>query len=233
MRHTVRLKLQCARDVLAFCRRYPGSAPVTQEAEERLQRLMIQATTLMDQERFAQEEMETTARVRDQLARALKQRFDVLLRLATVIVLREGIGALRLRLRLRVTGPGIFLRAARQVIDTASAHQPLLLRYGMPGGMLEALRADLDALQTAHDRRVTSTAVYAAAAADLADLAGQAMLIIRHLDVLNRIRFAAAPERVEEWKGASTVRWGRAGEATRGRGAGADKADEVDGAPVA
>jgi hypothetical protein len=111
--------------------------------------------------------------------------------------------------------------------------------------MLEALRADLDALQAAHDRRVTSTAVYSAATADLATLAAEAMLIIRHLDALNRIRFAAAPERLAEWKGVSTVRWGRAGDGARGRGAGAeradeaveadraDRADEVDGAPVA
>jgi hypothetical protein len=226
MRHTVRLKLECARAVLAFSRRYPGSAPATQEAEERLGRLMSQATTLMDQERFAQEEMETAARTRDQLARALKERIDVLLRLAAAVALGEGIGALRLRLRLRLTGPGNFLRDARHVIDTASAHQPLLLRYGMPGGMLEALRADLDALQRAHDRRLTSSAVYSAAAADLATLAAEAMLIIRHLDALNRIRFAAAPERLAEWLAVSTVRWGRAGDE-------ADRADAADRASVA
>jgi hypothetical protein len=229
MRHTVRLKLDCARGVLAFCRRYPGSAPATLEAEDRLERLMAQATILRDQERFAQEEEETAARMRDQLARSLKERLDVLLRLAAAVALGQGIGELRIRVRLRLTGPGIFLRAARQVIDTANAHQSLLVRYGMPGGMLNTLSAELDSLQAAHNRRVTSTAVHAAAAADLATLAAEAMLIIRHLDALNRIRFAAAPDRLAEWLAVSTVRWGRVGD----RADRSDRADAADRASVA
>jgi hypothetical protein len=97
----------------------------------------------------------------------------------------------------RVAYPGRFLRAVRHDIDTATTHQPLLVKYGMPSQMLEALRAGLDSLQAAHDRRATRAAVYSVTTADLA---GQAMPVVKHLDALTRIRFLAAPDRLKEWK---------------------------------
>ncbi len=211
MRVTVRLKLEHAERVLAFCRRHPGGVPAAQEAEMRLSHLLAQATMLMEQARLAEGEMEQALTTRDELARHFKQRVEVLLRLAATVAEQSAVSELRLRVRFRAAAPGTYLKAARQALDTAAAHQPLLLRYGMPSQMLEVLRSDLEALEAAHGRRLTAARVTAAASLDLAGIATEALRIVRHLDALNRIRFAAAPEWLAEWDGVRRVEWGREG----------------------
>jgi hypothetical protein len=212
MRTTIRLKLECARAVLAFCRRHPGSTGVAEEAEQRLSQLLAQADRLQEQQRVVREEMELARRARDELARSFKARSDVLLRIAGSVAEEQGIRELRLRRPGRVESPGTFLRIACVNIDTALTHQSLLLVAGMPGHMLEALGAELTALQQAHHRRSTSAAVYAAATADLEAIGREAMRVVRHLDALYRIRFLAAPERLAEWSAVVGGRWGREGE---------------------
>jgi hypothetical protein len=201
MRTKDRLKLECAAAVLAFCNRHPGDAPAAQDAEQRLAGVLRQAAVVSDQLQVARNDLDAVGQQRDRLTRAIKDRIDALIRLAAMAAAEPGADGLRLRASLRAAAPGVFLREARRVITAALDHGTLLLRYGMPPGMLQSLEADLAALAATNTRRTAITAVATAAAADLAALAGRAMQIVRHLDALNHIRFATGSELLAEWNG--------------------------------
>lgn len=81
----------------------------------------------------------------------------------------------------------------------------------MPAGMLERLRRDLDRYCAALEQRADASATIAAANTDLARLADEARVIIRHLDALNRVRFAEDPGSQAEWDRVRTVWWKAAG----------------------
>lgn len=75
--------------------------------------------------------------------------------------------------------------------------------------MLEELELNLKRCQAAQARRLEAHDASLVASADLDRAAREALLAIRHLDALYRIRFAAAPGRLDEWKVVSSIRWGR------------------------
>jgi hypothetical protein len=179
MRTKDRLRLESAAEVLGFCRRHPGDAPATRDAEQRLANILQQAAAVTDRLQVARNDLDCAARERDRLTSGLKERIDALIRLSATVAAPHGTAELRLRVRLRTAAPGVFIREARRVIDAAGGHRAILLQYGMPPEMLESLDADLALLAAVHTRRTAGVAAATAAAADLGALAGAAMQVVR------------------------------------------------------
>lgn len=207
MRRGVRLKLDAVSRVLEFYRADPDPAPAALEAIGRLERLSALARTLLGAQLQAQGNLGAAAALRERVTPGLRLQLAHLVRLAAAVAAQEGDQALRANLRFGALTRIIPLDSAKAALDTATRYRELLLRYGMPGEMLETLSRDLDRYAVALAQRDDASATIAAANADLERTAGEAHLIIRHLDALNRIRFADHPDRLAEWDAVRVVRW--------------------------
>ena len=209
MRYTDQCKLDCAQSVLGFCRRLPDLSPAGSSAIIRLQRLVTQAGVLLEQQRAALGEAAAALAERQAIAVPLKQRLAHLVRLAQAAAVHEGEVTLRLRIPFGASRQGEFLSAARAATGIATSYRALLQRYGMPAPMLAELGSDLERYEEAQRRRANAQAAAVAATADLATVAREALMAIRHLDALQRLRFAADPELLAEWQAVRSVRWER------------------------
>jgi hypothetical protein len=209
MRTATRLKLDCAQRVFEFCRHQPDPSPSALEVVARLQQLIGQATALLEQQRIAQTVAATAIHERDAIAGVIRERLAHLVRLSCAAALREREATLRLSVPFGTASYPQFVSAAQDAFTAASAHRGTLVRYGMPEEMLEELGQNLERCQAAQERRLKASAASVAAGADLATVAGETLLTIRHLDALNRLRLAGDPERLAEWEAASSIQWGR------------------------
>jgi len=148
---------------------------------------------------------------RERTSGPLSELLAQVVRLARAAAMHEGDVELGANLRFGTITRDIPLDRARAALDTATRYRGLLDRYGMPEGMLERLGEALGRYAAAVEQRTDASATISAANADLEATAREALLVIRHLDALNRIRFAGDPERRAEWSTARNVRWGKPG----------------------
>lgn len=225
MRTSVRLKLDSVHPVLLFYREYPDPAPAARAAVGRLRGVSDHTRGLLATNLTAQGELSAGAIARERVVPRLRLDLAHLVRIAEVASAHEGDDEVRASLRAGPLTRTIPLDAARAALGAATRHGELLLRYGMPEGMLERLRRDLDRYCAVLEKRADASATIAAANTDLARLADEARSIIRHLDALNRIRFSEDPQRQAEWDRVSAVRWGKAKAGAPGRGAPPDEAE--------
>jgi hypothetical protein len=218
MRTSVRLKLDSVPPVLEFYLAYPDPTPAAVEAVGRLRGVSDRTRTLIATQLKAQGALSAGALARERVIPRLRLDLAHVVRIARAAAEHERDDELRASLRAGPLTRTIPLDAARAALDTATRYRDLLLRYGMPEGMLARLRRDLDRYCAALEQRADASATIAAANIDLARLADEARTIIRHLDALNRIRYAEDPESQAAWDRASMVRWGKAA-LRRGRSA--------------
>jgi hypothetical protein len=207
MRYVSRLKFACANAVLEFCRRLPDQSLVAVELVAGLESLIEQTRCLLARHKAARQEWDAATEEREAVVGPLKERMCHLIRLAAVVAARERLPELRLKVQWSRTRRGSLLPAARAALAAAGRHEQLLLRAGMPPDMLAEVGSALDRYEAAQDRRTAAHVAQSAASADLHGLAQVAMHIVRHLDALNRMRFAGQPDLLAEWDGARTVRW--------------------------
>jgi hypothetical protein len=208
MRNTAPLKLEAAHSALEFCRQYPDASAAWAASVARLEQALHQARSVREQQVLAESEILRAIAERDALIIRLRDRLARLSRLARAAGTQEGIDALQFKVPGRRAGLSDVLVRARLAVDNAKRHRRVLLRYGMTPELLIDLEADLIACSAAQGRRTEARNSANAAHSDLAALAAQAMLAVRHLDALNRIRFGEAPERLAAWNAARAVRWG-------------------------
>ncbi|MEO8139351.1 MAG: hypothetical protein ABI742_06885 [Gemmatimonadota bacterium] len=219
---SVRLKLECVPRVLGYFRRHPELlCAAAQKAVGRLERLAERTRALFGIKLRAQGELSAATAERDGCAGPLLELLAQVVGLARAAALHEGDAELGAALRFGSLTRLIPLERARAALDTALRSAELLNRYGMPEGMLEELGDVLGRYAAAAERRAAAIEAIAAANAELELLAQEGLLVIRHLDALNRIRLAGHPEKRAEWREARSVRWGKSG---------AGKATEVEGA---
>lgn len=208
MRNTARPKLEAARSALEFCRRHPDESPAWSASVARLEQALVQARSVREQQALAEQEILRAIAERDALIIRLRERLARLSRLARAAGTQEGILALQFSVPGRRAGLADVLVRARAAVENARRHRRILLRYGMTPELLLDLEADLIACSAAQERRTAARQSANAAHSDLAALAAQAMLAVRHLDALHQIRFAEDAERLAEWNAARAVRWG-------------------------
>lgn len=203
MRSRLRKKFARARAASEFHARYPHHDDPGREAVARLAESIAEEEALSERELRAVEEGERLAAEREALAAPLVRGFDLLIGFLQAVAAGEGIGELDVHcIRYRSAAIGAFLREGRAALTLAAAHLPHLIAYGMPPAMVEVLSGQLGEAEAIHRRRLDCAAVVTKAALDLASLAARQIVLLRHLDALNRYRFMVAPERLVEWRAA-------------------------------
>lgn len=201
--HNIDLRrFHCVQGVLEFARRFPDLAPAAITAVTRLEHVDIRVRDLLNEFLAAQHAATTALQNRNSMLHALRQKMAHLIRLARVAAAHEEIADLRFRVVFGVGSLGDYWTAARAAVATALTYRAVLLRYGMPEALLEDLTLDLDRCEAAQKHRTNALATCTRVHADLRDRGREAVQGIRHLDALNRIRFANDPERLAEWEAA-------------------------------
>lgn len=206
---SVRLKLECVPRVLAFCRRHPDLCAAALHSHEKLERIEQRSRALFATKLRAHGELSAAVAARERSAGPLSELLGQVVRLARAAAMHEGDAELGANLRFGTITRDIPLDRARAALDTATRYRDLLDRYGMPAGMLERLGEALGRYAAAVEQRADASATIAAANADLEMTAQEALLVIRHLDALNRIRFSGDPVRQAEWRSVRSIQWGK------------------------
>jgi hypothetical protein len=203
--------VQC---VLDFCREFPDRTPAAMAALACLERVGAQVRVLLNEDLLAEQEATTNLERRNQILIQLRQGMAHLVRLARVVSAHEAVADLLFKVVFGRAGLGGYFLAARAALATADTHRALLLKYGMPSDLLEDLARDLDRCVAAQEGRERAEAAGKRIHADFTALAQEAIRITRHLDALNRIRFANEPGRLAEWDAAKRQATGDRRQAT-------------------
>jgi hypothetical protein len=99
------------------------------------------------------------------------------------------------------------LTKARVAAATAAAKQDILVRYGLPDGLLESLTTALDTFEEVINDRNAGRAAHVGARADLSSVEEGIMALVRRLDAISRYRFRHDAELLAAWKSARNVAW--------------------------
>ena len=207
MRNAMWLHIARARCVLEFCRRFTGLPLAAVEGLVTMKDLVARAGVLLEARLQAQQEASAAMTERDGIADPFIERLRHLVRLARATATQVRDPELRVYLHLSRSRQGSLPIAARAAIATATAHEAVLLRYGMPPDMLAHLTEDLARYEAAQERRINALAASAAATQELQAIARVVTMIIQHLDALYRIHFARRQELLAEWDTARAIRW--------------------------
>lgn len=209
MRTAIRLKLEMARLVLDFHVVTRDLTPVARAAVARLGTLLAQVTALEDEQYRLQEIVRGSLEDRTLAEEELRSCLTQLLPLCRVVARQEGLAELNCQLRAGTRGTQFLAAEAAGLARCAAQHSDVLMRYGLPPGLLTELTDALDAHQTAEALRQTSLAARVALTPSIEAAVTAAHDIIHHLDALNHIRLAGDPARLAEWKAVRAVRWRR------------------------
>jgi len=169
----------------------------------------LHVSDLLATGRGAEQELEAGVTSKERVTPRLRADLVHLVRIADAAADHEQDERLRANLRFGPLTRYLPLRAALAALEAATWYRDVYVRYGMPEGVLARLRRDLDEHCAVLERRAELSATIAAVTRDLTRLAVEARLIIKHLDALNRLRFAEDPERLALWRRAQAVPWGK------------------------
>lgn len=208
MQRTTRLKLNTARGIVEFCRRYADRAsPTIAALAAQLELLLDAVRRRLAQQLADRQECDTARAVRDHHAAALRPRLVGLIRLADAAAAATGNANLHLLDSRLASTPGTFLQQSRALLHHASACQATLLAFGLPPELLSEMDATLSACEAAHAQTGRLAEACAAAGAEVDTAAAGALQLIRHIDALHCLLFAGDPLRLEEWQRTAAVAW--------------------------
>lgn len=203
MHSRTRRQLDRALNAQDFHRADPIPGLAGQTAEARLAAALARGEELAAQERAAEAEGQQLARERSKVAAPLREQAELLAQFLRLVAAGEGKPALhRPTPRYRPRAIGAWLRDVRALLPLANEHTILLARYGLPIGLVGVLSDRLGVVEDLHRRRLAATATITQVAQELTRLAAELGIVLRHLDALNRMRFAATPGRLTEWRAA-------------------------------
>jgi hypothetical protein len=205
---SIRRKIDMAGRVRDFCRTHPDPTnPGYTAAVAKLEELLIRADVLSQQQVSGHltvaGAVASVQDVRDQI----KNSIDLLAGLARAASreepeLKAGIT------RVPMNGSQQeFLTQARVAASTANAHRDLLVRFGLPEGLLEQLGQMLDGFEQAINDRRAGRLAHVGAHADLAAVDRDIMDRIHQIDAITRYRYRNEAEPLAAWKSARNVAW--------------------------
>jgi len=195
----IRRQLERATRVAEFSREHPSDAPGYQAALTQLDARLSQATTVAQQ--FAGSGLARKAAIaaRQSLRRTITAGLQLLAGLARTAG-AESIGA---PIVIRFPGPKQnqheFLNGARLAVETARGQQELLVKYGLPEEHLDQVSRDLDEFAGLLAKRNEAGRSKVSARAALRQVAGEILVVIRQLHVINRFRYREDPAALAAW----------------------------------
>jgi hypothetical protein len=203
----IRRKLDMARRVRDFCRTREAPTPGYAAAVTRLEERLSRAEALAKQEVAGKLAVAGAVANKEQLRHEIQQTMALLAGLAEAAAREAPDLAAGVARPLAQLGHQAFLTRARVAADTASAHQELLVRYGMPESFLTDLGTALDRFEQALNEKHNGRAAHVGARAELEAVTAEIMLLVKQLDALNRFHFRKDAESLAAWKSARDVVW--------------------------
>jgi hypothetical protein len=205
MRARTRRKLEMGARVLEFSRLHPDTSPGYVAAATRLQETLDRATQLARQQLDGLSEVHAaTARKRD-LRRLMKRgHLDHVISVAEVAAAEEP------ELLQKFTFPETpsylaFQTAASSIAAEAQSRKDVLIKHGLSEEVLSALMVALEQFGAAQNQSAAGRIAHVGATAELVAVADDVVQVVRVMNGLNRLRFAADSELLAAWESASNV----------------------------
>jgi hypothetical protein len=208
MNFSIRRKLEMAGRVRDFCRTHPdpnNSGYTT--AVERLEVQLARAEALSQQEVAGHQSVAGAVINKEELRLEIHKNVALLSGLAEPAAREERDLAAGIVQPEMKSSHQAFLTRSRVAAATASSHQELLIKYGMPEKFLDQLNAMLDEYEKALNQQHAGRAAHVGARAELEAGMAETMLTIRQINALNRFRFRTDSESLAAWKSARDVAW--------------------------
>jgi len=202
-----RVRLEAGERVLAHSRANPSDDPNHHALVVRLEQLVKECVALDEKAIRGELAVHFTVRGKEELKELVHERLKALAGVAQLASIEE-IGAMEL---VRVPRVKVaykkFLATTRVMIGHATEYSALLEKYGLPAGFSADLTALADELEAATGRKEAGRQSHVGANADILDVLGEAMKVVKALDRLNRLRYRKDPERLAAWNSARDVVW--------------------------
>lgn len=212
MNKQTRIKLDTGTSVEAFSLLHPSDHEVAKGLVQQLVQLNGRASALARQQRAGLQEVNISVAAKAGIRRDIARDLSTVHRISSIAGIGDPAADVRFRIPNRNVSHKVFLTAAHVIVDKAVAAKEQLLSYGMPDTLLERLGVNIARYEAAVNEKAQARASHVGATAELDTVADGIMETVRHLDVLNELRFRDDGELLAAWKSARNVPWPAASE---------------------
>lgn len=206
------IKLAMASRVLEFSRIHPSALPGYAEALAQLEGILARARTLMREKVVGHVMERASSRGKNALRAIIRDRYLThLVRIGQAAAATYPDFRQCFRLPARTSRESVFLGICRDMALRAEGHKWLFLKDGMPATFVEDLNGFLAEYEHMARHHVRGIEMHTVARAELREVTGRLMLLVKRFDAINMLRFAADPAILAVWMKARTVEWAKAG----------------------
>jgi hypothetical protein len=189
----------------AFCKAHPDPNPAGQELAAHLDLLVTRANTLVQQQRSTQMAGSAAVDRKQELRRSLGALLKSLVDIARTASRNDPEITIHLRRPRGNPNYATLIAFGRVAIAETAAHKEAFLKLGMPSDLLDRLTAELDECEASILRHRSALADQVGAGADLAAVTHQILVLLKHIDAIQRLRFRDDPELAAAWNSARNV----------------------------
>ncbi len=202
MRKEVLRTYDTAGRVIALCHEHPDPNPISGTAVATLETLTGRMGGLLEQYQSgitaADHSVEGKARIR----REVRNDLEDLQRFSDVAAQRQPEKAIRFSMPGTTVNQKKFLAVCRSILALVAENRDLLLTYGMPETLPERIAQGLAQYESVEVKKAVSTQSHVGANAEIDQVRHEMLLVLRHLDALQRVRFADNAELLAAWRSA-------------------------------
>jgi len=202
MRKEVLRTYDAAGRVIAYCHEHPDPNPVTGAAVTTLETLTGRMGGLLEQYRSGLRTADHSVEGKARIRREVRSDLEDVQRFADVAATRQPELALRFTLPASTVNQKSFLATSRSILALVAEHRDLLLTYGMPEGLPERIAQGLEQYESVEVKKAVSTQSHVGASAEIEKVRHEMLLVLKHLDALQRVRFADNAEMLAAWRSA-------------------------------
>jgi len=202
MRKEVLRTYDTAGRVIAYCHEHPDPNPIVGTAVTTLETLTGRMGGLLEQYRSGLRAADHSVKGKARIRREVRSDLEDVQRFADVAATRQPEKALRFTMPGATVNQKSFLATSRSILALVAANRDLLLTYGMPEGLPERIAQGLVQYESVEVKKVVSTQRHVGANAEINQVRKEMHLVLRHLDALQRVRFADNTELLAAWRSA-------------------------------
>jgi hypothetical protein len=192
--------------VLDWSTAHSDPDPGSQAALTRLQQLVTRVNELAARQRDGILEVRrATARKRTMREEITQIHLSHIISAAELASAEEPELAEKFRVPGRVRNYAAFRTAARGVLSEAESRKELLTKHGLSESVLVALRKVLDEFDVVVEQGAQGRAMHVGASAELENVTGEILRVVKVMDGRNRFRFAQDGELLSAWQSTSSV----------------------------
>jgi hypothetical protein len=202
MRKEVLRTYDTAGRVIAYCHEHPDPNPISGTAVTTLETLTGRMGGLLEQYRSGLRAADYSVKGKKRIRREVRSDLEDVQRFTDVAATRQPELALRFTLPGSTVNQKAFLATSRSILALVAANRDLLLTYGMPETLPERIAQGLNQYESVEVKKAVSTQSHVGASAEIEKVRHEMLLVLRHLDALQRVRFADNAEMLAAWRSA-------------------------------